>query len=128
MLRILSALFSAVLILSLVATACAQRDRDTYNPNNQTFEVSGQVGSAVTGDALQNVPVRLEKFSGGIIDQMSTDSRGRFRFINLQRNYYKVIINAPGFNPTQQDVDLQVLSKSFLVFELTRDKSKDSPR
>jgi tetratricopeptide (TPR) repeat protein len=128
MLRILSALFAAGLILCLVATARAQRDRDTYNPNNQTFEVSGQVSWAETGEAAQNVPVRLEKFSGGIIDQMSTDSRGRFRFINLQRNYYKVVINSPGFNPTQQDVDLQVLSKAFLVFELTRDKSKDPRR
>jgi len=106
--------------------ARGQRDRDTYNPNNQAFEVSGVVSLADSGAALPNVPVRLEKFSGGIIDQMSTDSRGRFRFINLQRNYYKVVINTPGFNATQQDADLQLLFKVFLVFELTRDKSKDT--
>jgi len=126
MLRIASSLFSFTLLLLLAAPAVGQRDRDTYNPNNQAFEVSGVVSLSDTGAAAQNVPVRLEKFSGGIIDQMSTDTRGRFRFINLQRNYYKVVINTPGFNATQQDADLQVLFKVFLVFELTRDKSKDT--
>lgn len=126
MLRLASILFSVALLLLLVAPARGQRDRDTYNPNNQAFEVSGVVSLADTGAAVQNVPVRLEKFSGGVIDQMSTDTRGRFRFINLQRNYYKVVINTLGFNATQQDADLQVLFKVFLVFELTRDKSKDT--
>jgi len=125
MLRIASRLFSFTFLLLLAAPAAGQRDRDTYNPNNQAFEVSGVVSQAENGAAAQNVPVRLEKFSGGIIDQMNTDTRGRFRFINLQRNYYKVIIAAPGFNATQQDADLQVLFKVFLVFELTRDKSRD---
>jgi tetratricopeptide (TPR) repeat protein len=126
MLRFASSLSSFALLLLLGAPAMGQRDRDTYNPNNQTFEVSGVVSLADTGAAAQNVPVRLEKFSGGIIDQMSTDTRGRFRFINLQRNYYKVVINTPGFNATQQDADLQVLFKVFLVFELTRDSSRDT--
>ena len=128
MLRIVHRLFSVALLLLVVATACGQRDRDTYNPSNQSFEVSGQVSLAESGAPAQNVPVRLEKFSGGIIDQMSTDTRGRFRFTNLQRNYYKVVINAPGFNAAQQDADLQVLFKVFLVFELIRDKSKNTTR
>jgi tetratricopeptide (TPR) repeat protein len=126
MLGIASSLSSVALLLLLAAPAMGQRDRDTYNPNNQAFEVSGVVSLADTGAAAQNVPVRLEKFSGGIIDQMSTDTRGRFRFINLQRNYYKVVINTPGFNAMQQDADLQVLFKVFLVFELARDKSRDT--
>jgi Tfp pilus assembly protein PilF len=121
MLRIAASLFSLTFLLLLAVPVFGQRDRDTYNPNNQAFEVSGVVSQAENGAAAQNVPVRLEKFSGGIIDQMNTDTRGRFRFINLQRNYYKVVINAPGFNATQQDADVQVLFKVFLVFELTRD-------
>ena len=87
-----SSLFSVALLFLLVAPAQGQRDRDTYNPSNQSFEVSGQVNLAETGAAAQNIPVRLEKFSGGTIDQMTTDTRGRFRFTNLQRNYYKVVI------------------------------------
>jgi tetratricopeptide (TPR) repeat protein len=123
MCRFSSSLYAFALVLLLAAPAFSQRDRDTYNPNNQAFEVSGVVSIADSGVAAQNVTVRLEKFSGGIIDQMNTDVRGRFRFSNLMRNYYKVVINTPGFNATQQDADLQLLFKVFLVFELTRDKA-----
>ena len=35
----------------------------------------------------QNIPVRLERFSGGLIDQIVTDNRGRFSFTKLQRGY-----------------------------------------
>jgi tetratricopeptide (TPR) repeat protein len=128
MLRIVSRFLPVVILLMLVGSAHAQRDRDTYNPSNQSFEVSGQVNLAETGAAAQNIPVRLEKFSGGIIDQMSTDTRGRFRFTNLQRNYYRVVINTPGFHAAQQDADLQLLFKVFLVFELTSDQSKNKTR
>src|SRR5215831_11818842 len=106
--------FLASATLSLFASsAYAQRDRDTYNPGNQSFEVSGQVNLAGSNNPARDVPVRLERFSGGIVDQVTTDSRGRFRFINLQRGFYKVIINAPGFNPLQQEADLTVLFKIY---------------
>jgi tetratricopeptide (TPR) repeat protein len=112
--------------LFLSAPALAQRDRDTYTGAGQTFEISGEVRVSETRASAQGIPVRLERFSGGIIDQISTDSRGRFRFANLQRGYYKVIVNAPGFRPAQQDADLQVLFRAFMVFELTADIAKSS--
>src|SRR5713101_2459332 len=111
--------FVAIQFLAFGATSvCAQRDRDTYNPINQSFEVSGQVNLAGTSEPVKNVPVRLDRFSGGIIDQISTDALGRFRFTNLQRGYYKVVINAPGFGPAQQEADLTLLFKAYLVFTL----------
>jgi tetratricopeptide (TPR) repeat protein len=116
--------YSAILFILLsFATVCAQRDRDTYNVSPQSFEVSGQVRVSGTNDAAQNVQVRLERFNGGIVDQMATDARGRFRFTNLQRGYYKIVINSPGFRPAQQDADLQVLFKAFLVFDLVAESS-----
>jgi tetratricopeptide (TPR) repeat protein len=125
MLRLSLNLALVLLLVFIAAPVYAQRDRDTYNVGPQTFEVSGQVRLAEGNQAAQNVPVRLERFSGGTVDQMFTDSHGRFRFANLQRGYYKVIINAPGFRPAQQDADLQVLFKSFMVFELVADNSKN---
>ena len=107
-------------LLALTVTASAQRDRDAFNPNNQAFEVSGQVTVAQTKELARDIPVRLERFAGGVIDQISTDSHGRFRFANLQRGYYKVIINAPGYNPVQQDADLTFLFRTYLVFELNK--------
>lgn len=115
-------LFFRLLVCLTVALTAAdsfgQRDRDTYNPGNQSYEVSGQVNIAGTGGSARNIPVRLERFSGGTVDQINTDTRGRFRFTNLTRGYYKVVINAPGFGPAQQEADLTLLVKAYLVFTL----------
>jgi len=116
-----------IIVLLLTASALhAQRERDTYTGNSLTFEVSGEVRFADTGGSAQSVQVRLERFSGGLVDQIVTDNRGRFRFPNLPRGYYKVIINAPGYRPVQQDADLQILFRIYLDFELVADSPKSS--
>ena len=117
--------YSLAFLFTLIfgAPVLAQRDRDTYsNPSANALEVVGQVRVVETGLPAGRVPIRLERFGGGVIDSMDTDSSGHFRFANLQRGYYKVIVNAPGFKPVQQDADLQVVFRAYLVFELTADK------
>ena len=116
--RVLTRSIGITLIILTAVAVYGQRDRDTYSANNQAFEVAGQVNLAGANSVARDLPVRLERFSGGVIDQMNTDARGRFRFGNLQRGYYKVIINAPGFTPAQQDADLTLLVKAYLVFSL----------
>ena len=114
-------LFVCVLLLS--SSVLAQRDRDTYtNASANALEVVGQVRVVETGLPASRISIRLERFGGGVVDSMDTDSGGRFRFANLQRGYYKVIVNAPGFKPVQQDADLQVVFRAYLVFELTAEK------
>ena len=110
----------------LVPPVLGQRERDTYSPNSQAFEVNGEVRLTDTGSSAVSIPVRLERFSGGLIDQIVTDNRGRFRFPNLQRGYYKIVVNAPGYRPAQQDADLQVVARVYLVFELTSDSAKNT--
>lgn len=124
--RIVRQLWLTPFLLLLVSPVLAQRERDTYTGNSQTFEVSGEVRFSETGQSAHGVPVRLERFSGGLIDQIITDNRGRFRFPNLQRGYYKVIVNAPGYRPAQQDADMQVLFRIYLSFDLTPDGSKSA--
>ena len=120
-------LFLALLSLLICSPVFAQRDRDTWNPSSpSSFEVSGEVRLTDSGKPANRIPVRLERFGGGIVDQIDTDSSGRFRFPNLQRGYYRVVINAPGFRPMQQDADLQVLFRAQLLFELVPDTSKNS--
>ena len=123
--RFVVRLLVVVAFVLFVPPVLAQRDRDTYNPNSQVFEVSGEV-RLNDGGAMTNIQVRVERFSGGLIDSIVTDNRGRFRFPNLQRGYYRVIVNAPGYVPTQQDADLQVLARVYLVFELTSDGSSST--
>jgi tetratricopeptide (TPR) repeat protein len=54
---------------------------------------------------------------------MSTDTHGKFRFSGLQRGYYTVIVEAPGFHLCRQVADLQVLFRAFIVCELQPDTS-----
>lgn len=118
------ALLLLVCVLLLSSPVLAQRDRDTYsNPSANALEIVGQVRVVETGLPASRVPIRLERFGGGVIDSMDTDSGGRFRFANLQRGYYKVVVNAPGFRPVQQDADLQVVYRAYLVFELSTEKA-----
>lgn len=118
MLPKLKRLVFALASLVLAVPAVAQRDRDTFAPG-PSFEISGQV-HADNGPA-RNVLVRLERFGGGIIEQITTDNGGRFRFAGMPRGYYTVIVEASGFRVARQTADLQVLFKAFLMFELARD-------
>jgi tetratricopeptide (TPR) repeat protein len=113
-----------IFALAISSPLLAQRERDTYStPSANSFEVVGQVRMAETGLPANRVPIKLERFGGGLVDQIDTDSSGRFRFSNLQRGYYRVILNVPGFRPAQQDADLQVVFRAFMVFELTAENS-----
>jgi tetratricopeptide (TPR) repeat protein len=109
-----------IFVLTISSTLLAQRDRDTYsNASANALEIVGQVRASDTGLPAKRVPIRLERFGGGIVDQIDTDNTGRFRFANLARGYYRVVLNVPGYQPAQQDADLQVVFRAYLVFELS---------
>lgn len=115
-------------LLALVLVACsaqsvrAQRDRESWLGSSQV-EISGQVHVADGTPLPKDATVSLERFSGGIVDQLRIDGQGRFRFANLQRGYYTIIVSANGFTTARQQVDLQVVLKSYLMIELLPDKS-----
>jgi Flp pilus assembly protein TadD len=115
-------IFVIAMVVVLSATVYAQRERDTYT-SFQSLEISGQVRLQDLGEPAPNVLVRLERFSGGLIEEMTTDAQGRFRFGGLARGYYTIIVNAQGFESTRQHADLQVLFKAYLIFELARVKA-----
>lgn len=116
-----------LLLLLCAGVARAQRDRDSW-VGGSPVEVTGQVRVADGSPMPKDVSVSLERFSGGIVDQLKIDGQGRFRFANLQRGYYTVVVSASGFTTARQQVDLQVILKSYLVFELTPDKSFEGAR
>jgi tetratricopeptide (TPR) repeat protein len=115
---------AVIFALAISSPAFAQRDRDTYSSASATsLEVVGQVRMAMTGQPAQRVSIRLERFGGGLVDQIDTDSGGRFRFANLPRGYYRVILNVPGYRAVQQDADLQVVFRASMFFELAPENS-----
>lgn len=119
MLRLSHLTQATLLLMLLCASLFAQRERDTWTTASpSSFEAAGQVRLADSGQPAGKASVRLERFGGGLVDQIDTDSNGRFRFPNLQRGYYKVFISAPGYRQVQQDADLQVVFRVFMVFDL----------
>ncbi len=113
---------ASAIVAVFSSAVCAQRDRDTWT-SVQPIEISGQVRIKDSNEPARNVSVRLERFSGGIVEEMPTDNQGRFRFAGLQRGYYTVIVNTEGFEPVRQHADLQVLFKAYLILELASVKA-----
>jgi hypothetical protein len=100
----------------------SERERDSYNPSTSNVDIIGQVrlsGSATP--APGGVRILLEKVGGGTLDQMTTDSRGRFRFAQLPRGQYVVNITASCYQPERRQVELLVIFRSYLDVELMPD-------
>jgi tetratricopeptide (TPR) repeat protein len=120
-----------VFLVFLVSPASAQneRDRDSWTASSNLVEVSGQVRFADGMQPATNVSVRLERFgAGSMSEQMLTDSRGKFRFANLPRGQYLVTVSAPCLTSAQQQAELQVVFRSYMVFELKPERSSPACR
>lgn len=114
-----STIIVGFLILSVCPAALAQIGRR----NAIAPEIHGQVRYAHGNAPVDRAFVRLEKFSGGIIDEELTDRTGKFRFSNLARAQYTVTIRTPGYQDVQQYVDLQTTLSQNLNLTLKRDAS-----
>lgn len=123
--RPLPLLLAATTLALLACTAFAQRERDRegWNTSAGSVDVSGEVRFADQATPAPNVPVRLERFGGGVIEQMATDSRGRFRFANLPRGQYVVRVSSPCYFDAQQQVELTLIFRAYLPFDLKRDST-----
>ncbi|MDT5157252.1 MAG: hypothetical protein QOH51_1609 [Acidobacteriota bacterium] len=98
-----------------------ERDRDTYNPSTTTGDITGQVRLAESLGPAAGVRVVLERVGGGSLDQMATDSRGRFRFAQLPRGQYVVNVTSTCYQPERRQVELLIIFRSYLDVELRPD-------
>ena len=99
-----SARLLIVVLLALISRA-AFAQQDTSIPDS-SLEIAGQLRSIDEGTSFKNIIIRLERFGGGLVDQRTTDSMGRFRFTNLQPGQYTVSVYAPGFTAEPQQVEI----------------------
>jgi predicted Zn-dependent protease len=104
----LTILFLIIITGSLAVTTQAQRDDDPLAPGS-LYEVSGQIRTA-DNKPVQNVMVRIETYTGVLVDQGTADDIGRFRFIRLRPGQYKVFAKAAGLTAVPQAVDLSRVS------------------
>jgi len=84
-----------------------------------SFEITGQVTSPDGRKAVQFVDVRLNRMGGGLVDQRTTDSNGRFRFSRLIKGQYTITASAPGYRVAPQQVDInRFIPRMHLVMQL----------
>jgi predicted Zn-dependent protease len=122
-------LLAVAFIAHTQASAQNERDRDSYTNSSNSVEISGQVRFADNMQAAAKVSVRLERFGGGaFLEQMLTDTRGKFRFAGMPRGQYMVTVSAPCFAASTQQVELQVIFRSYLLFELRPEASAPNCR
>lgn len=105
-------------LIALSAAAFAQRETDPSLPGT-SFEVSGQVRAAGGQASLANVVVKIERFSGGVVDQVATDGTGRFRFSRLPAGQYVVSAATEGFAARTQQIDInRLIPRQYVVLQL----------
>jgi Tfp pilus assembly protein PilF len=115
-----------VLSTFLAANTLAQRDFDPLAPGS-LYEVSGQVRSA-DNKTVENAMVKLETHSGALVDQITTDSMGRFRFARLRSGTYQLSVTAGHAVAQSQVVDINRSNpRPHLLFELVPESSNLAP-
>jgi tetratricopeptide (TPR) repeat protein len=113
----------AALILCALATHTiqAQGSNDQTLPGS-SYEIAGQVRAADGRAPVERALVRLERFAGSIVDQISTDGTGRFRFAQLQPGQYIVTVKLEGFSARSQPMDISRLSpRQYVLLQLVAD-------
>jgi Tfp pilus assembly protein PilF len=90
-------------------------------PANFSLQINGQVRYAGSHQPAERVLVRIESFSGGLINQATTDRGGKFSFTGLTPMQYIVTVHYPGFVDVQQTVDLLTSNSGYLNVELRPD-------
>jgi tetratricopeptide (TPR) repeat protein len=92
-------------------------------PTNFTLQINGQVRYAATHQPADNVLVRVESFSGGIVSQGTTDRTGKFSFAGLVGQQYVVTVHTPGYVDVHERVDLLTSNSGYLLIDLIEDKN-----
>lgn len=117
--------FALILAALVVISHPAFAQRDTSLPGT-SLEISGQV-RLPRGQAqapIESILIRLERFGSGLVDQVSPDSNGRFRFSGLNPGQYTISVSSLGFTASREQVDLdsRIVRRAQVFIQLTPEK------
>ena len=90
---------------------------------NASWKIEGKVKEA-SGSPIQGASVRLERSSGAIAQQITTDITGKFLIVAPGEGVYVLRIEKAGFRNKEQSVDVPLKRSRPLVVELTPIKSQ----
>jgi hypothetical protein len=103
-----AAMMLVLALLTVVLTVPACKEQLGVNSVPQARNLSGNVQIAPFGIALNGATVNLRLCSGQDIQTTVTDNAGRFEFKDVpivpEGNCYRVLVQAPGYNPKDTTV------------------------
>src|SRR5205814_4317715 len=79
---------------------------------------TGQLRVAESSAGPAGVLIILNRGTGMEVARSMTDSRGRFRFPDLQPDNYEVVIQQQGYRPLTRQIDLNFTPSMFVNLEL----------
>jgi tetratricopeptide (TPR) repeat protein len=116
-------LITAAFLSIAIAPTLAQQQRGPALP----AQVHGQVRYAQGGTPAFNILVQIEKFSGGVVAQETTDRNGRFNFSGLTREQFYVKVHMPGYKDVQQWIELNTNLSQYVLLTLETDGTSARP-
>jgi tetratricopeptide (TPR) repeat protein len=75
-----------------------------YCPHEQGLPIDGQVRTVDNSPLPQDVRVRLETEDGAFAAQQFVSADGRFRFLSVEGNSYRIVVTAKGFQTVRKEV------------------------
>jgi len=91
--------------------------------NTEPIQVTGVLRYAEDGRPANDVVVRLEALTGGVVNEVRTDRLGKFRFPDLSPKQYHVVIRQPGYRAIQREVNLVMMFAEYLQLSLVPESS-----
>ena len=96
---------AAIVILLFGGLAFGQFNQQRQ-PRIEDYSIRGRLLITSAREVEEHIEVRLERSLGGLIGTAYTDSIGSFEFRNIQPGSYFVNVNAIGYEPVRQAVEV----------------------
>jgi tetratricopeptide (TPR) repeat protein len=80
-------------------------NESAYCPHENAIPIDGQVRTSDNAPLPKTVRVILETAEGAFSDQQFPGADGRFHFLTVQGNKYRIVVMADGFQRASQTVD-----------------------
>jgi tetratricopeptide (TPR) repeat protein len=109
--------FLAVTLLPVVPVPAQESDNSIH----------GQIRVTTGGELPEHILVKLEVAENVVVDQQIAGSTGRFQFLNLRDQFYRITVTAEGYQPATAQVDMSYYASRFPTIYLTPAGPKKTP-
>jgi len=89
--------------------------------------IQGQIRTSTGGEIPSHIMVKLEVAENVAVDQQMVGTTGKFQFLNLKDQFYRIIVTAEGYQPATAQVDMGYYASRFPTIYLIPLGAKKTP-